>query len=131
MRWRGVLSRVGRAKGPDRHFAAYPYHSAQALQRALLWFPLSVKPVSQYQSGLGGQKGCAPLWPFMPVDSATAYVRNGIASEADVRNGEPKAAGDRTAGNSYGAGGPGSAGWEVNQGRNYSLTNLVEVSHFG
>jgi len=33
----------------------------------------------------------------MPVDFATAYVANGIASEGHVRNRELTAAGDRTA----------------------------------
>ena len=44
----------------------------------------------------------------MPVDSATAYVGNGIALEADVRDGEPKVERDLTAGNSCGAGGLGN-----------------------
>ena len=48
------------------------------------------KGVSQAQSGTGGRKGCSPLLSCMPVDSATAYVRNGIASEAHVRNGGAK-----------------------------------------
>ncbi|MGD0460641.1 MAG: hypothetical protein ABSC21_23205, partial [Terriglobia bacterium] len=57
--------------------------------RVLINFPTAwaqtdfdVKGVSQAQSGRGGEKGCSPLWPCMPVDSATAYVRNGIPSEA-------------------------------------------------
>jgi hypothetical protein len=54
---------------------------------------VSGKLVSQDQSGLGGQKGCSPLLSCMPVDSATAYVRNGIASEPHVRNGGAKSRG--------------------------------------
>jgi hypothetical protein len=42
---------------------------------------------------------------------------------------EPKAESDLTAGSSCGAGGPGSAGWEVNQGKNYSLSNFTQRSH--
>jgi hypothetical protein len=34
-----------------------------------------------------------------------------------------------TAGDSCGAGGPGRAGWEVNQGKNYTLTNFTQRSH--
>ena len=48
------------------------------------------KLVSRAQSGRGARKGCSPLWPCMPVDSATAYVQNGIASEAHARNGGAK-----------------------------------------
>ena len=48
---------------------------------------VSEKGVSQAQSGKGGRKGCAPLGSCMPVDSATAYVRNAIASEAHARKG--------------------------------------------
>jgi hypothetical protein len=59
--------------------------------------PFSWKCVSHAQSGRGGRKGCDPLLSFMPVDSATAYVAIGIAGEADVRNGEQRAASDRTA----------------------------------
>ena len=66
------------------------------------------KGVYQAQSGRGGRKGCSPLLSCMLVDSATAYVPNGIAAEADVRNGEPKAEGDLTVGNSCRAGGPAS-----------------------
>jgi hypothetical protein len=62
------------------------------------------------QSGRGDPKGCSPLLSCMPADSATAHVQNGIAPEADVRNGEPKAAGVLTAGSSCGSGGLGSAG---------------------
>jgi hypothetical protein len=54
---------------------------------------VSWKLVSQDQSGLGDQKGCAPLLSFMLVDSATAYVRSGIASWAHVRNGGAKSRG--------------------------------------
>ena len=70
----------------------------------------ALKGVSQAQSGRRARKGCAPLWPCMPVDSATAYVRDRIASGAHVRSGEPKAAGNLAAGSSCGTGGPGSAG---------------------
>ncbi len=43
------------------------------------------KGVFQAQSGRGGRKGCSPSLSCMPVDSATAYVRNGIASELRER----------------------------------------------
>ena len=44
----------------------------------------------------------------MPADSATAYVRNGIAWGDMLETGEPKAAGGITAGSSCGeAGSPG------------------------
>jgi hypothetical protein len=51
---------------------------------------MSAEFVSQELSGLAGEKGCAALWPCMPIDSATAYVRNGIALEAEVSNGGAK-----------------------------------------
>jgi len=49
------------------------------------------------------------LWSCMPAGSATAHLQDGIASEAHVRNGEPMAESDLTAGSSCGAGGPGSS----------------------
>jgi len=48
------------------------------------------KGVSQAQSGRGGGKGCSPLGSCMPVDSAAADVRNGIASGAHARKGGVK-----------------------------------------
>jgi hypothetical protein len=68
------------------------------------------KGVSQAQSGKGGRKGCAPLGSCMPVDSATAYVGTQSHRRRTQEKGEPKAAGDLTAGSSCGAGGYGSAG---------------------
>jgi len=58
--------------------------------RSLVYFQSAValsseKLVSQEQSGLGGRKGRSPLWPCMPVDSATEHLRNGIAAEAHAR----------------------------------------------
>ena len=51
------------------------------------------KGVSQAQSGRGGRKGRSPLLSCMPVDSATAHVRNGIASGAHARNAGAKGRG--------------------------------------
>jgi hypothetical protein len=45
---------------------------------------------SQEHSGLAGQTGCSPLFSFMPVDSASACMWNGIASETYVKNGSEK-----------------------------------------
>ena len=45
----------------------------------------ALKGVSQAQSSRGGRKGCPPLGPCMPADSATAHLWNGIASEAHAR----------------------------------------------
>jgi hypothetical protein len=59
-------------------------HRVLAFQSAVVIF--GGKGVSQAQSGRGGGKGCAPFWSCMPVDSATACVRNGIATEAQVGN---------------------------------------------
>jgi len=67
---------------------------------------LAWKGVFQAQSGRGDRKGCAPLLSCMQADSATAHVRKGIASEAEVRNGEPMAGGGLTAGDLGRAGGP-------------------------
>jgi hypothetical protein len=89
------------------------------------WIP-AWKGVSQAQYGRGGRKGCSPLLSCMPVDSASAHVRNGIAPEADVRNGER--------GRPYG----GKfmrrrrfwkRGLGMNQGNNYSLADLNPRSH--
>jgi hypothetical protein len=41
----------------------------------------SGKGVSQAQSNRGGRKGSSPLWPSVPVNSATAHVPNGIAAQ--------------------------------------------------
>ena len=53
----------------------------------------SQAPIGQRRSW----RGCSPLLSCVPADSATAYVRNGIASEADVLN-----AGARGRGRRYG-----------------------------
>ena len=37
---------------------------------------------------MGGRKGSFPFLSSIPVDCATAYVRNGIPLEADVRVGD-------------------------------------------
>ena len=53
----------------------------------------SGKLVSQAQSGKGARKGCSPLLTCVPVDSASACVRNGIASEGHAGNGGGKGRG--------------------------------------
>jgi hypothetical protein len=46
--------------------------------------------VSQSQSRRGGQKGCPPLCTYIPVDTATAHLQNGIASEEHAGKGGAK-----------------------------------------
>ena len=69
---------------------------------------MSGKLVSQEQSGLGGQKGCAPLWPCVSVDSATVQVRTEVTLWGCAGDGgEPRIAGNVTVVSSCGVRGPG------------------------
>ena len=51
------------------------------------------KGVSQAESGRGSRKGCYLLLSYMSAGSTTAHLQNGIASEADPKNGGAKGRG--------------------------------------
>ena len=92
---------------------------------------LSGKLVSQDQSGLGAQKGCAPLWPCVSVDSATVQVRTEVTLWGCAGDGgEPRIAGNVTVVSSCGVRGPGI----VDGGRGVTFPDLPgflrQVWHF-
>jgi hypothetical protein len=80
---------------------------------------------------LGGQKGCAPLWPCVSVDSATVQVRTEVTLWGCAGDGgEPRIAGNVTVVSSCGVRGPGI----VDGGRGVTFPDLPgflrQVWHF-